>query len=1151
MFKKARFSVPTIGHRRDWGQLQGAAAAEAIASVAHDPTRPTIVVCADALSASRTADAIKFFVDSDVIVETFADWETLLYDTFSPSQEIISDRLRLLTTLHRFQGIIVVPATTLMHRIPPRSFTLASSLSLDKGQLFDIDTVRTQLQSAAYVCVETVYEPGEYAVRGSIMDIFPSGSAHPYRIDLFDNEIDSLRSFDPETQRSLEQVDVIRLLPAREFPLTTEAIQHFQDRWHQAFTNHDPRRASIYQDIASGISPAGIEYYLPLFFDGLECLLDYMPAESLICLNQIGNTLENFWADAGHRYENLRYDVERPILPPEAILFKPDTLLARCNAMARIDIHQEPHTRGDNFKTQSVPDVSITERSNHPVSKLDQFLASHSEPVLLVTDSNGRREVVIELLTRHGMAPTSVDSWQTFRAQQPSFGIAVAQMEDGYHLPDACLLLTEQELFGEHVLQQRHRQQQKDASSELVIKSLTELRIGAPVVHLDHGIGRYLGLQTLEVDGRANEFLTLGYQDDARLYVPVSSMHLISRYSGSEEELAPLNRLGGDSWEKAKRKAVEKIHDVAAELLNIYARRESRVGHAFPEPDESCAKFAAAFPFEETPDQAAAIDRVITDMTRQTPMDHLICGDVGFGKTEVAMRAAFLAVNDGKQVAVLVPTTLLAQQHEETFRDRFADWPVSIAGMSRFNTRSEQNDVMAAAASGDVDIVIGTHALLQDKMTFKDLGLLIIDEEHRFGVRQKEKLKSLRSEVDILTLTATPIPRTLNMAMSGMRDLSIIATPPARRLSIRTFVRQRTEGLVKEAITRELMRGGQVYYLHNEVQTIENTAREIAQLIPEARVVIGHGQMRERQLEKVMSDFYHKRANVLVCTTIIETGIDIPSANTIIMNRADKLGLAQVHQLRGRVGRSHHQAYAYLLTPHPKVMTSDAVKRLDVISDAEDLGAGYILATHDLEIRGAGELLGEEQSGHLHAIGYSLFMELLHRAVQAIRDGKTPNMDQPLYEDTEINLHLPALIPEDYLPDVTNRLVLYKRIANADTDESLKDLQVEMIDRFGLLPEATKSLFRVTQMKLRADKLGIRRIDIGATGGKIEFKQDTGIDPDSIIELIQTEPHHYRLSGSHQLQISESMEKQQTRFNKLERLLERLEARHQYVEQSA
>lgn len=1151
MFNKARFSVPTIGHRRDWGQLQGAAAAEAIANVAHGSARPTIVVCADALASGRMADALRFFSRGDTPIETFPDWETLLYDTFSPHQEIISDRLRLLSTLHRFQGILVVPATTLMHRIPPRSFTLASSLSLDKGQRFDINAVRTQLQTAAYVCVETVYEPGEYAVRGSIMDIFPSGSAHPYRIDLFDNEIDTLRSFDAETQRSIDHVDTIRLLSAREFPLTADAIRHFQDRWHQAFIDHDPRRASLYQDVSAGMSPAGIEYYLPLFFDELECLLDYLPPESLICLNEIGNTLEHFWDDASSRYENLRYDVERPILPPETILYRPDTLLARCNTMARINIHQEAHTKGDNFETQPVPDVTLAERSAHPVSKLADFLSSHSEPVLLITDSSGRREVVMELLSRHGLSPSPVDSWHSFESQAPVFGVAVAQIENGFHLPGEALLLTEQELFGEHVLQQRRRQQQKDASSELVIKSLTELRIGAPVVHIDHGIGRYLGLQTLDVDGRANEFLTLAYQDDARLYVPVSSLHLISRYSGSEEDLAPLSRLGGDSWEKAKRKAVEKIHDVAADLLNIYARREARIGHAFPEPEASYAKFAAAFPFEETPDQSVAIDRVLTDMTRQTPMDHLVCGDVGFGKTEVAMRAAFLAVNDGRQVAVLVPTTLLAQQHEETFRDRFADWPISVAGMSRFNTRSEQKDVMAAAAAGKVDIVIGTHALIQNKMAFDNLGLLIIDEEHRFGVRQKEKLKSLRSEVDILTLTATPIPRTLNMAMSGMRDLSIIATPPARRLSIRTFVRQRSDGLVKEAIARELMRGGQVYYLHNEVQTIENTAQEIAQLVPEARVVIGHGQMRERHLEKVMSDFYHKRANVLVCTTIIETGIDIPNANTIIMDRADKLGLAQVHQLRGRVGRSYHQAYAYLLTPHPKAMTADAVKRLDAISEAEDLGAGFILATHDLEIRGAGELLGEEQTGHLQAIGYSLFMELLNRAVQAIRDGKTPNMDQPLYEDTEINLHLPALIPEDYLPDVTNRLVLYKRISSANNEESLKDLQVEMIDRFGLLPDATKSLFRVTHMKLRADRLGIKRIDIGPSGGKIEFKADTGIDPGSIVELIQAEPHRYRLSGNNQLQVSETMDKHETRFRKLEHLLERLEARYQYVEQSA
>ena len=701
--------------------------------------------------------------------------------------------------------------------------------------------------------------------------------------------------------------------------------------------------------------------------------------------------------------------------------------------------------------------------------------------------------------------------------------------------------MTEQHLFGEHVLQQRRRDKQKDNAAELIVKSLTELNIGSPVVHIDHGVGRYLGLSTLVIDDQETEFLCLGYQQEAKLYVPVSSLHLISRYSGADEAVAPLHRLGGDVWEKAKRRAAEQIRDVAAELLNIYARRAAKKGYAFLAPDESYHKFAAAFPFEETPDQQTAIERVIADMMQEKSMDHLICGDVGFGKTEVAMRAAFIAVQSGKQVAVLVPTTLLAQQHTRTFKDRFSDWPVNIDSISRFKTKKEQHKVSEQLAAGTLDIVIGTHALIQDSMVMKNLGLVIIDEEHRFGVRQKEKLKSLRSEVDILTMTATPIPRTLNMAMSGMRDLTIIATPPPKRLSIKTFVRQENDGLIKEAIQRELMRGGQVYYLHNEVKTIENTARKLQEMIPEARIVIGHGQMRERELEQVMSDFYHKRASVLVCSTIIETGIDVPNANTIIMDRADKLGLAQIHQLRGRVGRSHHQAYAYLLTPHPKAMTRDAVKRLDAIVEAEALGSGFILATLDLEIRGAGELLGDEQTGNMQTVGYSLFMEMLDQAVKAIKDGKTPNLDRSLKEETEINLRLPALIPSDYLPDVHGRLVLYKRISNAKDNEQLKNLQVEMIDRFGLLPEATKTLFRITSLKLKAQRLGIKKLDAGAQGGKIEFSQDTKVDPFNIVQLVQSEPHRYRLPTPNQLSFEENMEKPESRFQKIERLLDRLD----------
>jgi transcription-repair coupling factor (superfamily II helicase) len=1121
-----------------------------LAHALRESSRFMLVVARDMQEGEMLRNELEFFTANDgndgneVIL--FPDWETLVYDGFSPHQDIISDRLSILNRLPTLnRGILVVPASTLMHRIAPRSFALGSSLILDVGQPFDIAVMRRKLESSAYRCVETVYEHGEFAVRGSIMDIFPMGSDTPYRLDLFDDEIESIRTFDPETQLSVDRIESVRLLPAREFPLTDEVINKFQDRWHQHFQS-DPRQCPVYQDVSQGMSPAGVEYYLPLFFENTESLFDYLPEDSLVCLTDADDTLRRFWDDANARYENLRYDVQRPILSPEELLLSPDDLYKRSNTFARIDLREPSLDKSDQLDFDEMPDISVNDRVQQPLRRLREHLDSATARVLLVTESDGRREVVDELLRKNNINAAIITDWQAFLQTDHAFGISVAPLERGLHLADEkILLISEQQLFGEHVLQKRRRERERDNAAELVIKSLTELHIGSPVVHIDHGVGRYLGLQTLDIDGQLNEFLCLGYQEDARLYVPVSSLHMISRYAGTEESLAPLHRLGGDTWEKAKRKAAEQIHDVAAELLNIYARREAKEGFAYPEPDEHYDQFVAAFPFEETPDQQTAIERVINDMMQPRAMDHLVCGDVGFGKTEVAMRAAFLAVQAGKQVAILVPTTLLAQQHADTFKDRFASWPVTIESISRFKTKKQQEEVVQQLSAGKLDIVIGTHTLIQDRVDFKNLGLVIIDEEHRFGVRQKEKLKSLRAEVDILTLTATPIPRTLNMAMSGMRDLTIIATPPAKRLSIKTFIRMRNDGLIKEAVQRELMRGGQVYYLHNEVKTIEKTAHDVGELVPEARISIGHGQMRERELEQVMSDFYHKRTNVLVCTTIIETGIDIPNANTIIMDRADKFGLAQIHQLRGRVGRSHHQAYAYLLTPHPGVMTNDAKKRLDAIAEAEDLGAGFILATHDLEIRGAGELLGDDQTGNMQTIGYSLFMEMLDRAVSAIKEGKTPNLDRPLKEGTDINLRLPALIPEDYLPDVHNRLVLYKRISNAEDDEQLRELQVEMIDRFGLLPNPTKTLFRVTSLKLKAEALGIKKLDVGAHGGKLEFDQDTPVDPGSIVDLVQSEPHRYRLTAANQLTIEENMEKPETRFTRLERLFERLHTRMQ------
>ena len=1126
--------------RRDWRNLPGSSASLSIAAALQAKPGACLVITQDSITAEQIRNEVEFFLPETPVL-AFPDWETLIYDSFSPHQDIISDRLRTLNELPTLDsGVVIVTANTVMQKLAPPQFILGSSLMLSVGQKLDFAQMRRKLEAAAYRYVDNVFEHGEFALRGSIMDIFPMGTDTPYRIDLFDDEIESLRTFETETQRSIDKVTAVELLPAREFPLTSEAIKGFQDQWHERLSSH--RDSPIYQDVTASMSPAGIEYYLPLFFKEIASLFDYLPQDTLIFTTDIEGTLHHNWDQASSRYENLRHDILKPILPPADILLSPNELFSLIKCYPRIELRSDDTGRGRRFPFAAMPEVTANERAHRPLAALEKFLSDTTNRLLITTESQGRREIVDELLQRNQLRASVVHDWQSFLHSDQKFCLCVADLERGFTEPDSNLaLITEQQLFGRRVLQKRRRERERDNATELVIKSLTELRIGAPVVHIEHGVGRYLGLQTLSIDDQDTEFLCLGYQENAKLYVPVASLHLISRYTGSEESNAPLHRLGGDVWHKAKRKAAEQIHDVAAELLNIYARRAAKKGFAYALPDGPYQQFVAAFPFEETPDQEQAITNIIADMIDDKAMDHLICGDVGFGKTEVAMRAAFIAVQAGKQVAVLVPTTLLAQQHHDTFKSRFANWPVNVDSISRFRTKKEQQAIIQRMKNGKIDIVIGTHVLIQDDVEFNDLGLLVIDEEHRFGVRQKEKLKSLRAEVDILTMTATPIPRTLNMAISNMRDLTIIATPPARRLSIKTFVRPHNEELIKEAIQRELQRGGQVYYLHNEVKTIEQTTDKLQQLIPEARLAIGHGQMRERELEQVMSDFYHKKANVLVCTTIIETGIDIPNANTIIMDRADKFGLAQVHQLRGRVGRSHHQAYAYLLTPHPSVMTSDAKKRLEAISEAQDLGAGFILATHDLEIRGAGELLGDEQTGNMQTIGYSLYMDMLNQAVKAIRDGKTPNLDRPLHDGTEINLRVPALIPDDYLPDVHARLVLYKRIANAETEDQLRELQVEMIDRFGLLPDATRNLFRVTEIKLQADRLGIKKIDSGVENGRVEFQQDTLIDPGAIVDLVQSEPHRYKLTTANQLSFHEEMAEPETRFTKVERLLDSLE----------
>ncbi len=1131
----------TPGNRQRWGNLLGCASSLATINAAANSGKLTVLICNDTASALRYEQELNFFAKATEIL-LFPDWETLPYDSFSPHQDIISERL---TTLYRLsdmsQGVVIVPISTLMHRLLPIDYLKAHSLQLQVGQPFDIDAMRLQLEKNGYHCVNTVYEHGEFALRGSIMDIFPMGSKAPFRIDLLDDEIDTLRTFDPESQRTIKQVEAISLLPGKEFPLDDAGIHLFKDQWHERF-DVDHRRCPLYQDVSQGIAPAGIEYYIPLFFKQTMTLFDYLAPDCQVFYTEgLESAANQFWHDLHSRYEDRNIDPQRPLLAPQELFVPTEQLFAELKKFPKTILYREQleDKQGNfNFNTSTPPFLSIDHKSDQPLADVQQLIDNSHARILFCAESAGRRETLIELLQRQSIHSKTCDSWQDFLNDTSPIAITIAPIETGLVLDDV-IVIAEPQLFGQRVMQARRRRKATD-NSDAVIKNLTELRLGAPVVHIDHGVGRYRGLQEIGVDGQDTEFLTLEYADGAKLYVPVSSLHLISRYSGADEELAPLHRLGSDQWQKAKRKAAEKIRDVAAELLDIYARRAARQGHKFDYPEDAYQQFAAGFPFEETPDQETAITAVINDMKSEAATDRLVCGDVGFGKTEVAMRAAFVAVQNSKQVTILVPTTLLAQQHYESFKDRFADWPVNIEVLSRFRTAKDQKEVLDKAAAGNIDILIGTHKLLQKDVKYKNLGLVIIDEEHRFGVRQKEQLKSLRSEVDILTLTATPIPRTLNMAMSGMRDLSIIATPPAKRLSVKTFIRQWDKGIIKEAILREILRGGQVYYLHNEVKTIEQTARELQELIPEIRIGIGHGQMRESQLEQVMSDFYHKRFNVLLCTTIIETGIDVPSANTIIINRADKFGLAQLHQLRGRVGRSHHQAYAYMLTPGKKNMTGDAEKRLEAISQAEDLGSGFTLATHDLEIRGAGELLGEDQSGQIHNIGFTLYMEMLERAVKAIQEGKTINLEESFNPSCEVNLRLPALIPDDYLPDVHSRLILYKRIANAESNEDLRELQVEMIDRFGLLPDPVKNLFRVTTFKLQAQALGITKVEASTNGGRLEFGETTAVEPITLVQMVQGQPATYQLAGATALRFSEDLEDSESRLHCIEQLLETL-----------
>lgn len=1132
MSEQYRYSLPAKpGDQRLLGELTGAACATEVAEMAERHAGPVVLIAPDMQNALRLHDEIRQFTDS--MVMNLADWETLPYDSFSPHQDIISSRLSTLYQLPAMQrGVLIMPVNTLMQRVCPHSFLHGHALVMKKGQRLSRDALRGQLEQAGYRHVDQVMEHGEYATRGALLDLYPMGSAQPYRLDFFDDEIDSLRLFDVDTQRTLEEVEAINLLPAHEFPTDKNAIELFRTNWRDRFeVKRDAEH--IYQQVSKGTLPAGIEYWQPLFFsEPLPPLFSYFPANTLMVnTGDLETSAQRFWADTVARFENRGVDPMRPLLPPEQLWLRTDELFSELKNWPRVQLKTEAlpeKAANTNLGYQPLPELSVKAQQKAPLDDLRKFLESFDGPVVFSVESEGRREALSELLARIKVAPKKL--YRFDEASGQGRYVILGSAERGFiDTRRQRVLICESDLLGERVARRR-QDNRRTINPDTLIRNLAELHTGQPVVHLEHGVGRYAGMTTLEAGGITGEYLILTYANDAKLYVPVSSLHLISRYAGGAEENAPLHKLGSDAWSRARQKAAEKVRDVAAELLDIYSQRAAKTGFAFKHDREQYQLFCDSFPFETTPDQAQAINAVLSDMCQPLAMDRLVCGDVGFGKTEVAMRAAFLAVENNKQVAVLVPTTLLAQQHFDNFRDRFANWPVRIEMLSRFRSAKEQTQVLEQAAEGKIDILIGTHKLLQSDVQWKDLGLLIVDEEHRFGVRHKERIKAMRADVDILTLTATPIPRTLNMAMSGMRDLSIIATPPARRLAVKTFVREYDSLVVREAILREILRGGQVYYLYNDVENIQKAADRLATLVPEARIAIGHGQMRERELERVMNDFHHQRFNVLVCTTIIETGIDIPTANTIIIERADHFGLAQLHQLRGRVGRSHHQAYAWLLTPHPKAMTTDAQKRLEAIASLEDLGAGFALATHDLEIRGAGELLGEGQSGQMETIGFSLYMELLENAVDALKEGREPSLEDLTSQQTEVELRMPSLLPEDFIPDVNTRLSFYKRIASAKKPGELDEIKVELIDRFGLLPDAARNLLDIARLRQLAQKMGIRKIEAHDKGGVIEFAEKNHVDPVWLIGLLQKSPQHFRLDGPTRLKFFQDLNERKTRM---------------------
>lgn len=1117
-------SLPIPAHADDIvtaGNLPGCSLAFLLAELAVQYTHPFFVITADRLSAARLEAEIRFFSsDPTLPILHFPDWETLPYDQFSPDNSIISQRIAAMYRIGTLKrGIIITAINTILQRLAPPNFVQKNSFVLNQGDHFDIQESRERCTQQGYYSVSQVLEPGEFCTRGGIFDIFPTGSNTPFRIEIFDDKVESIRTFDPETQRTLERISTISLLPAREFPLTDDSIVLFRQQWRDHF-NGNPTMMPIYNDVSQGIMSTGIEYYLPLFFQDTATLLQYLPTNTrIIQWGDCANTGRQFWQEIHYRFHEYHVDASRPLLPPKKLYISIEELGEMCHQFPQIKLHTDS-TSYHNFAIHAGQDVFIDYNSTQPLQALQEYLLDYPNThVLFCAESIGRRERILELFNRYQIFPTLFDSWPEFIQKPTHYGITVAPLDQGMFIPDANLMIiTENQLFGFQVAQKSYRHS-KAQTLDHVIRHLAELKIGAAVVHEDYGVGRYVGLQNLEQENITNEYLILQYADGDILYVPVTHLHLISRYGGLDNDQAPLDKLGSKRWQQAKAKAAKQIKDVAANLLAIYAAREYKLGTRYQLPESEYYDFAAKFRFEETPDQAQAIHYTIQDMCSEKHMDRLICGDVGFGKTEVAMRAAFICVYNKKQVVVLVPTTLLAQQHYTTFQDRFADWPITIECLSRFRTQKEQQSILERLQAGKIDIIIGTHKLIQDHVQYHDLGLVIIDEEHRFGVQQKERFKQLRSEVDILTLTATPIPRTLNLAISQVRDLSIIATPPARRLAVKTFIQVRNQQAIREAIQREILRGGQVYFLHNSIESIHKVARELMELAPKARIEVAHGQMRARELEHIMSNFYHQRFNVLVCTSIIETGIDIPTANTIIIDQADSFGLAQLHQLRGRVGRSHHQAYAYLLTRPLEIITPDAKKRLEAFASLNNLGAGFLLATHDLEIRGAGDVLGEEQSGHIQTIGLTLYTELLNKAVHSLQTGILPSETTIDTSHTIVDIKMTALIPNDFVIDVHERLLLYKRLANAKTFHEINELKIEIIDRFGLLPQPTQHLLAITHIKLQAEQLGIQKLEAHVNGCYLHFKANPNINSITIIKLIQTQADKYQLISNDQLKI--------------------------------